>query len=168
MLQVSPRVSLRSVSCFGTQADTPSQIKPVVNNCPLGSIADIHLQRQHSQCDTPITSHMFVHLVDGIARDDSVCLAWSLVIPHTLTACMKTGTPFFDRLVRAQFPRKRSPSTDKYAGFSPLSLCQKSDNTTLLLNRRLNRYSSILSQRTAAFGGFIRAFTLSCTCGPHA
>ncbi|GFY58771.1 myelin transcription factor 1-like protein [Trichonephila inaurata madagascariensis] len=48
-------------------------------------------------------SSVVVHLVDEIAHDDRVCLAWSLVITHTLTACTKIGTAFSDRLVRDTF-----------------------------------------------------------------
>ncbi|GFY08174.1 uncharacterized protein TNCV_1355871 [Trichonephila clavipes] len=128
--------------------------QPVVNNYPHGSIAHIHLQRQHSQCDTRITSHLIVHLVDEIARDDSVCLVWSLVITHTLTACTKTGTPFSDRLVRDTFlPVNGHHSPMNSCRFLTFR-CQKSDNTSLLLNRRIlerERYP-VLIRTAASFG----------------
>lgn len=80
---------------------------------------------------------LVVHLVDAIGRDDCVCLAWSQVINQTLTGCMKMGTPFSHWLVRhTVFPIYGHHPVMNSSWFNTFH-CQKSDNASLLLNRRI-------------------------------
>ncbi|GFS66316.1 uncharacterized protein TNCV_3856181 [Trichonephila clavipes] len=118
----------------------------------------VFLIPKHRFCSaSPIRSYFcwsVVHLVDEIARDDSVCLAWSLAITHTLTACTETGTPFCDRLVRDTFlpvhGRHPPMNSCRFLTFR----CQESDNTSLLLNRRIlqRERHPVLLRSAASFG----------------
>ncbi|PRD29932.1 UNVERIFIED_CONTAM: hypothetical protein NCL1_27914 [Trichonephila clavipes] len=70
-------------------------------------------------------------------HDDSVCLDWSLVITHTLTPCTTTDTQFSDRLFRDTFLPVNSHHPLINSCRVLTFRCQKSDNTSLLLNRRI-------------------------------
>ncbi|GFV39615.1 uncharacterized protein TNCV_5061241 [Trichonephila clavipes] len=69
----------------------------------------------------------------------------------TLTACTKTGTPFSDRLVRDTFLPVNGHHPPMNSCRFLTFRCQKSDNTSLLLNRRiLQRERNPVLIRTAA------------------